>query len=553
MAEQLDLLDEARAWLAEDPDPGTRAELSRLLDEATGTAAPATSAAALTALADRFAGPLEFGTAGLRGVMGAGPNRMNRAVVRRTAAGLAGYLAGRGGRRVVIGYDARHNSEVFATDTAAVLAGAGLEALVLPRPLPTPVLAFAVRQLGADAGVMVTASHNPPQDNGYKVYLADGRQLVSPADTEIAERIAAVGPLSGVTLGDSWRRLDDSLVEEYLSRAVEVVDPGSARELSTVYTPLHGVGLGVLREALVRAGFAAPLVVAEQAAPDPDFPTVAFPNPEEAGAIDLAVAAAAEHGADLVIANDPDADRCAVAVPTPDGWRMLRGDEVGWLLAHHLLSRGAKGTFAASIVSSTLLSKLAVDRGMEYAETLTGFKWISRAEGLRFGYEEALGYCADPENVRDKDGITAALLITELAAGLKADNRTLLDLLDEIEGRYGVHATGQLAPRFTDLGQIAAIMDALRTAPPTRLGNHEVLAVDDLATGSDGLPPTDGLRLRLSDGARVIVRPSGTEPKLKCYLEVVVAPGGSLGLLREHAANDLAALKRAVGETIGVG
>jgi phosphomannomutase len=528
-----DLFDTARAWLADDPDEDTRAELEALLvaDE-------------VEELADRFDGRLEFGTAGLRGALGAGPNRMNRAVVRRAAAGLAAYVRAHGGGAVVVGYDARHKSDDFAHDTAAVMEGAGVPAMVLPRPLPTPVLAFAIHHLGCAAGVMVTASHNPPQDNGYKVYLGDGSQIVPPADAEISAAIDAVGRVSELPLGEEWTTLGDEVTDAYLARVTGLLRPGGPRELSVVYTPLHGVGRALAVEAFHRAGFTDVHVVAEQADPDPDFPTVPFPNPEEPGAMDLALAAAAANGADLVIANDPDADRCAVAVPLPDGgYRMLRGDEVGVLLAVHLLDRGATGTFACSIVSSTLLGTIAADRGVRFAQTLTGFKWISRVEGLAFGYEEALGYCVDPAGVRDKDGISAALLVAELAAEHRAKGRTLLDVLDDVERRYGVHATDQLSVRVEDRSLITAAMDRLRSAPPSALGGRGVVAVDDLAQGVDGLPPTDGLRLQLEGGARVVVRPSGTEPKLKAYLEVVVPISASLAAARDAAATRIAAIK----------
>lgn len=510
-----DVLTQARAWLAEDPDPQTRAELSALIE-----------AEDLAELEDRFSGTLEFGTAGLRGALGAGSNRMNRVVVTRAAAGLAAYLRDTGATGpVVIGFDARHNSDVFARDTAEVMTGAGFEALVMPRPLPTPLLAFAIRELGCSAGVMVTASHNPPQDNGYKVYLGDGSQIVPPADAEIAARIAAVGALADVPRGSGGRVLDESIVTRYLTTVVDLAGDGP-RDLDIVYTPLHGVGGDLTARVLEAAGFPAPRVVVDQADPDPDFPTVAFPNPEEPGAMDLAMALAAQTGADLVVANDPDADRCAAAVPFPGhgpyGWRMLRGDEVGALLGAAMLARGAAGTYAASIVSSTLLGKLAAAAGQPYAETLTGFKWISRVPGLVFGYEEALGYCIDPAHVRDKDGISALLLLCELAAALKAEGRTLIDLLDEIAEAHGLHATDQLSVRVTDLTEIGAAMARLRATPPATLGGFAVEGVDDLSVGSAALPATDGLRYRLAGGARVVVRPSGTEPKLKCYLEVVV-------------------------------
>ncbi len=506
------LLDRARAWAAADPDATTREELERIVAEVEAGGDPAD-------LVDRFDGTLEFGTAGLRGALGAGPNRMNRVVVLRAAAGLAAHL-GPGGS-VVIGYDARHLSDVFAEDTAAVMRGAGIDVWLMPRPLPTPVLAFAVRELGCSAGVMVTASHNPPQDNGYKVYLGDGSQIVAPVDAEIAARIAQVGDLTSVPRGSGWQVLGEDLLERYLDTVVGLASDGP-RDLSVVYTPLHGVGGSPVAQVLERAGFPAPYVVAQQEQPDPDFPTVSFPNPEEAGAMDLALDLARERGADLVVANDPDADRCAAAVPTPTGWRMLRGDEVGALLATHLLRQGRTGTLATTIVSSTLLSRIAAAAGQPYVETLTGFKWIGRVPGLAFGYEEALGYCCDPDHVKDKDGVSALLLLCELAASLKAEGRTLLDLLDDLAREHGLHATDQVSVRVSDLSLISGAMERLRTAPPASLGGLDVLGVDDLAEGSADLPPTDGLRFRLADGARVVVRPSGTEPKIKCYLEVVV-------------------------------
>lgn len=546
-----ELLAVARAWAADDPDPQTRAELEEVLSavEAGGDSSD---------LADRFDGTLEFGTAGLRGELGAGSNRMNRVVVTRAAAGLAAYLrdTGHEGGSVVIGYDARYNSDVFARDTAEVMTGAGFTAYVLPRPLPTPILAFAIRDLGCAAGVMVTASHNPPRDNGYKVYLGDGSQIVPPADAEIAARIGAVGAVGEVARGDAGEVLDEAIVDRYLESVASLVGDGP-RDLDIVYTPLHGVGGSTVERVLQAAGFAAPAVVDQQHHPDPDFPTVSFPNPEEPGAMDLAMALADQRGADLVVANDPDADRCAAAVPGPHGWRMLRGDEVGALLAHALIEKGKQGAYACSIVSSSLLGKLAAAAGQPYAETLTGFKWISRVEGLAFGYEEALGYCVDPGHVRDKDGVSALLLLCELAASAKAAGRTLVDILDDIALTHGLHATDQLSVRVTDLGEIAAAMARLRGTPPADLGGLAVERVDDLTQGSADLPPTDGLRYRLADGARVIVRPSGTEPKLKCYLEVVVpvdpADGGDgVDAARIAAAGRLDALRDGIKHAAGI-
>ncbi|WP_409062777.1 phospho-sugar mutase [Streptomyces sp. SYP-A7185] len=540
-----ELIARAQAWLAEDPDPETREELAKLID-----------AEDTEELAARFSGTLQFGTAGLRGELGAGPMRMNRSVVVRAAAGLAAYLKdkGRTGGLVVVGYDARHKSADFARDTAAVMTGAGLRAAVLPRPLPTPVLAFAIRHLGAVAGVEVTASHNPPRDNGYKVYLGDGSQIVPPADAEIAARIDAVATLHDVPRPDSgWETLGDDVLEAYLARTDAVLSPGSPRTARTVYTAMHGVGKETLLAAFARAGFPAPVLVAEQAEPDPDFPTVAFPNPEEPGAMDLSFATARAADPDLIIANDPDADRCAAAVKDGADWRMLRGDEVGALLAAHLVRRGARGTFAESIVSSSLLGRIAGKAGLPYEETLTGFKWIARVDGLRYGYEEALGYCVDPEGVRDKDGITAALLLTELASELKEQGRTLLDLLDDLAVEHGLHATDQLSVRVEDLSLIADAMRRLREQPPTSLAGLPVTKAEDLTRGTETLPPTDGLRYTL-DGARVIVRPSGTEPKLKCYLEVVVPvpERSALPAARSEAAERLATIKRDLSAAAGI-
>ncbi|HET6166025.1 MAG TPA: phospho-sugar mutase [Marmoricola sp.] len=524
-----ELLERARAWAAEDPDPATVAELEQLI--AAGDTAE---------LADRFAGTLEFGTAGLRGALGAGPNRMNRVVVLRAAAGLAAYLHDTGAvvstgldhqPSVVIGYDARHNSDVFARDTAEVMAGAGIRALVMPRPLPTPLLAYAIRDLGCIAGVMVTASHNPPRDNGYKVYLGDGSQIVPPADAEIADRIASVGALADIPRGPAAgsragiETLGEDIVERYEASAAALVAGGDSApraDLRIVYTPMHGVGGTTVQRVLALAGFPAPDEPAAQAEPDPDFPTVSFPNPEEPGAMDLALALASEVGADLVVANDPDADRCAVGLPGPHGWQMLRGDEVGALLAHHLLEQGKRGVYAQSIVSSSLLGRMAAAAGQPHQETLTGFKWIGRIPGLAFGYEEALGYCVDPDHLKDKDGVSALLLVCELAATTKAQGRTLRDVLDDIARVHGLHATDQLSVRFADVAEIPATMARLRESPPTALGGFAVERVDDLSAGSADLPPTDGLRYVLAERARVIVRPSGTEPKVKCYLEVVV-------------------------------
>ncbi|WP_431945453.1 phospho-sugar mutase [Micromonospora marina] len=545
-----DLRGRAERWLADDPDPADRAELRAVLDGLPATAAD---------LADRFAGPLTFGTAGLRGPLRAGPNGMNLAVVTQAAAGLVGWLAAQGGEGpLVIGYDARRGSRAFAERTAQVATGAGRPALLLPRPLPTPVLAFAVRQLGAVAGVMVTASHNPPQDNGYKVYLGAqiggelgaGAQIVPPADAGIEAAIRAVGPLAAVPLGPAGQVLGDDLVAAYVERAAAVVDPAGPRDLKVAYTPLHGVGGVVLTAAFARAGFGVPGVVPEQAEPDPAFPTVSFPNPEEPGAVDLLVALADRTGADIAIANDPDADRCAVAVRDAGSWRMLRGDEVGALLADHLMRRGVTGLYATTIVSSALLRAMTAARGLPYDETLTGFKWIVRAGGGReplvYGYEEALGYCVAPAHVRDKDGITAALTVAELAAGLKAEGRTLLDRLDELAAEFGVHHTEQLSVRVEDLRVIADAMARIRAATPAALLGQPVTEASDL------LPDADVVILR-TGAARVVIRPSGTEPKLKAYLEVVEpVRGGDVPAARQRARAAVTELRNEIAAALGL-
>jgi phosphomannomutase len=533
----------ARAWIDGDPDPGARTELAGLLD--TGDEA---------ALRERFAVRLAFGTAGLRGPLRAGPNGMNVAVVRQTAAGLAAYLSSSrpGMPVVVVGYDARHGSERFALASAGVFAAAGLRALVLPRPLPTPVLAFTVRHLRADAGVMVTASHNPATDNGYKVYLggdpdggdpdsdAGGAQIAPPVDARIAEAIdtaAAGGPARDIPTSDGYQRLGDGIVTAYVAAAADTVAAGP-RDVTVAYTPLHGVGAEVLTAAFHRAGFAAPTTVAAQLAPDPDFPTTPFPNPEEPGVMDRVLALGASIGADVVIANDPDADRCAVAV---DG-RVLTGDEVGVLLADHVLSRraasgGQAGRVATTVVSAGWLRRLAHGRGAAFTETLTGFKWIMRAgPGLVYGYEEALGYAVAPDVVRDKDGITAALAVAELAAAEKARGRTLLDRLDDLARAYGLHLTGAVSVRVSDPRALGTLMGRLRAARPNAFGTEVVTGIRDLGAGRSGLPPSDVLVFTLAAGGKVVVRPSGTEPKLKAYLEVVTdVTDGALATARLDA------------------
>ncbi len=572
-----DLAGRVRNWIADDPDPETRHELAALADRADQD-----DVAAVDDLAERFAGTLEFGTAGLRGALGGGPNRMNLAVVLRAAAGIVAWLRETAGpegpgRGVAICFDARHRSGDFAAATAEVLAAAGIRALILPGPLPTPVLAFAVRHLGAAAGVMVTASHNPPEDNGYKVYDGTGRQIVAPTDSMIAAAMDGVVRVSDVARtgpeDPDILRLDDAVVAAYVAGAAAVGVVPEARSVRVAHTSMHGVGAATLRRVFEAAGFAPPMEVPEQAEPDPDFPTVAFPNPEEPGALDLGLALAAQAGADVLLANDPDADRLGVAVPDPgrgpadrpEGWRVLRGDEIGALLAHHLLAHGgiAPGAvLATTIVSSTLLGRMAAAADVAYAETLTGFKWISRAADpdgeVGFGYEEALGFCVG-SLVGDKDGISAAVVFAEAVAAASLRDRSVLDTLDDLALAHGVHATGQWSARVAGadgMARLAEAMAGLRTDPPTVLAGRGVRSVIDLATPDParGVPASDVLVFHF-DGARVVVRPSGTEPKLKCYVEVVEPVDGPADLpaARGRAEISLAQLTDAIAAATSLG
>jgi phosphomannomutase len=540
-----DLRDRAFRWIADDPDPATRTELQQIVARAMG-GEPGTA----EELADRMAGPLEFGTAGLRGPVRAGPNGMNTAVVVRTTAGVASWLTahGHGGDVVVIGRDARHGSQRFAAAAAEVLTAAHFRVKVLPGPLPTPVLAFAVGELGAVAGIQITASHNPPADNGYKLYDGSGAQIVPPADGEIEAAVAEAPPAVSVPRSPGAEILGDEVREAYLA-GVGALPTGSARSIRIAATALHGVGAATLRDALARAGFTDVHLVPEQAEPDPDFPTVTFPNPEEPGATDRLLALARKSGAGLAIALDPDADRCALGVRDREGgWRMLRGDEAGVLLGEHVLSTvdSPDPLVATTIVSSSMLGSIAKAHGARYAETLTGFKWLVRAgDGLVFAYEEALGLCVNPRFVRDKDGIAAAVVAADLAASVAQGGRDLLDVLDELSVRHGVHLTDQVSLRVTDLDRIAALMASLRAEPPGRLGGVDV-------TAEDLLPEADVLRLR-GDGVRVVVRPSGTEPKLKSYLQVTepVADSTALADARKNAADRLATLRADVETLLG--
>jgi phosphomannomutase len=524
----------ATAWRDQDPDDETRDELDRLI----ARAASDDSDAAVD-LADRFAGRLQFGTAGLRGALGSGSNRMNRVLVAQAAAGFAAVLLGRESEpSIVIGYDGRKNSDVFARDTAEIMAAAGVAATILPRALPTPVLAFAVRHLEVSAGVMVTASHNPAQDNGYKVYLGGvdaGSQIVSPVDGEIAAEIeeAAQSPVTRLPRSDDYREAGDDLVMEYVRRTAAVAGTAATgRQPRVVYTAMHGVGWEVARRVFATAGFTEPIPVSEQSAPDAAFPTVAFPNPEEPGAMDLSFATADRVEADLVIANDPDADRLAVAIPVDGGWRRLSGNEVGSLLGWRAAERARRddrdGTLAASIVSSPALREIARVHGLDYVDTLTGFKWVSRVGGLLYGYEEALGYLVDPDVVRDKDGISAAVDLLALATELHTAGSSLAEHLVAFDERFGAYASSQISIRVDDLATITALTDGLRQRPPATIGSHRVDRVDDFRDGFGAFPAGDILRYWLTDGSRVIVRPSGTEPKLKVYIDASSTDGDAV-------------------------
>lgn len=508
----------AERWLAAEPDDDVRVELRALLDGPDEE------------LAARFDGRLMFGTAGLRAALGAGPLRMNRLVVRQAGRGLADYVLdldrASAQRGVVIGYDARNKSDVFALDSARVMAAAGLRVHLLPVPLPTPILAWAVTELGCAAGVMVTASHNPRADNGYKVYLGDGAQIVPPHDAAIAERIASVDPVDVAMVGERdgrIQRLPQSFVDGYVDMMRRVRMHPASTGVAVAYTPMHGVGGEIARRAFEAAGLPEPYVVTEQAEPDPAFPTVSFPNPEEPGAMDLVIALAERTGAALAIANDPDADRLGAAIPQAGGtWRRLGGDEIGWLLADHILTRSSGGDrlVVTTLVSSSLLSKMAADYRVHFAETFTGFKWMARAVldrphlRLMFAYEQALGYLVTSRPL-DKDGISAAVMMAEVAAVAAEEGTTIQGRLDDIAARYGRHVVGERALRMAPQEGAAAVR-ALQDDPPAALRGVNVADVRSF-------PEADLLRLVLEGGIRVQVRPSGTEPKVKLYGEAVDA------------------------------
>lgn len=605
MTEQDALLGTVARWIELDPDPNTRTELSELLDDA------ADNQIAYDSLQRLFSGRLAFGTAGLRAELGPGPLRMNRLVVRQTAVGLLKYatatLDAAGGaadavRRIVIGFDARYQSDEFAYETAEIFRDAGWEVHLFDKPGPTPLLARQVLVQDAEVGVMVTASHNPPQDNGYKVYLGGtlsrhlepdglgvGAQIVSPVDKDIAVTIAelvagdfaegsaapAAVPSPEVPLPSGVHMIGQEARDSYQREALELVDAAGYphRNITVVYTAMHGVGGESVANLLYAAGFADVVPVAEQFEPDPAFPTADFPNPEEPGALDLALKAAAEHDADLVLANDPDADRLSAAVfdDAAGSWRQLSGDEIGALLGWHVLNRGPlrdgwkdqgdQPAIGNSVVSSRLLGKLAQARGAAHEETLTGFKWLARVPNIVFGYEEAIGFDVDPVHVRDKDGVSAALIFSELIADLKAKGRTALDVLDEIAAEVGVHLTSQVTIRVEDLSQLGLVTAALRKTPPTEIAGDPIAEFLDLQTSP--LPgkeftdakSTDALVYLTEGGHRVIVRPSGTEPKVKCYLEAVAVPEANtpeaLAAARESAQATLAQLRASMEEILG--
>ena len=509
----------AQNWLNQDPDAETRAELTALLEAAKGG-----DKAAEAELHARFDGRLQFGTAGLRGRLQAGSMGMNRVLVSQAAGGLAEYLKGYDKEpSIVIGYDGRKNSDVFARDTAEIMAGAGVKAYLLPRKLPTPVLAYAIQYFDTTAGVMVTASHNPPEDNGYKVYLGKangGGQIVSPADKDIAALIdkVAAGNIQDLPRSDNYVVLNDEVVDAYITKTASLTKE-PACDINYVYTAMHGVGYEVLSKTLAKAGLPQPHVVADQVWPDGTFPTVNFPNPEEKGALDLAIKVAKEKNAEFIIANDPDADRLAVAVPDAQGnWKSLHGNVVGCFLGWYLAKQyqGKQGTLACSLVSSPALAEIAKKYGFQSEETLTGFKYIGKVSGLLFGFEEALGYLVDPDKVRDKDGISAAIEFLDLVRNLKKQGKTLADYADEFTKEFGAYVSGQISIRVSDLSEIGKLMTALRNNPPAEIAGVKVAQfIDHTKTDRQ----SDILVFNLENGGRLIARPSGTEPKIKFYLD----------------------------------
>lgn len=528
---------EVQEWINNDPDKETARQLSDWLKENNSKE-----------LERCFSGFLKFGTAGLRGPIGPGPSCMNRAVVSRTASGIVEFMKKNQLTSVVIGRDARHGSDQFSLDSAEIFSGAGIKTYLLPRPLPTPVLAFAINKLKADVGIMVTASHNPATDNGYKVYLGGvvggvnyyGSQIIPPVDFEISDLISQA--VKNPSRSNNFETVSESVVEEYISTVAALA--AAPNNLKVVYTPLHGVGGETLINVFKRAKFAEPIIVTEQFKPDPNFPTTPFPNPEESGSMDMALSYAKTQNADVVIANDPDADRCAMAVPDSAGnWQVLRGDDVGILLGSYLIEQNLqpKASIANSLVSSSLLGKIASKHNLRFKETLTGFKWISKTENLVFGYEEALGYCVDQKNVNDKDGISAALMLVKILGELKAKGQSVFDYLAKIGNEYGFHKTDQISIRFTNINDIDSLLDKVSANPPQKLINNQLVSFERL--NESKVMPTDGIRLNYESGIRVIIRPSGTEPKLKCYIEVISAS-------KDEAENSISQIKQALTKVL---
>ena len=531
------LRDEVEEWINHDPDKKTAKQLSDWLKEGNSKE-----------LERCFSGFLQFGTAGLRGPIGPGPSCMNRAVVSRTATGIVEFMKKNHLTSVVIGRDARHGSDQFSQDSAEIFSGAGIKTYVMPRALPTPVLAFAINKLKVDVGIMVTASHNPASDNGYKVYLGGkvngvsyrGSQIIPPVDVEISNLIAHAN--KNPKRSQDFHTVDESVIDDYIDSVAALAT--ATNNLKVVYTPLHGVGAATFIEVFKRAKFAPPVLVSEQAAPDPYFPTTPFPNPEESGSMDLALKYAKANNADVVIANDPDADRCAIAIVNPQGqWQVLRGDEVGVLIGDYLIKKSSTSNLAIanSLVSSTLLGKIANKHSLKFEETLTGFKWISKIDNLLFGYEEALGYCVDPKNVNDKDGISAAVVLIKIVSELRASNQSIFDYLEKIGNEYGFHRTDQISIRVTNLHEIDELLKRVTTSPPQTLLNNALKSSENLSESK--VMPTTGVRLNYENGIRVIIRPSGTESKLKCYLEVISSN-------KEEAENLVSQIKQALTKVL---
>lgn len=539
------LIQTAKSWVAQDFDPETIVELTQLIDRSVD------DPAALAELKNRFSGPLKFGTAGLRAEVAAGESRMNRATVAKSAWGVTQWLLSQQRKTLIVGADARTGSSDFAADTCAIASALGLEVIQLESPLPTPVLAFALTTLKADAAIMVTASHNPAKDNGYKVYDHTGSQITSPSDVEIAQLIATAPPANQIDRSGKFQTIQmiDRYVDFVASKASYVLNP----ELKIAYTAMHGVGSTAFNRLMHKVGYRNIVEVAAQKDPDPQFPTVAFPNPEEPGAMDLLLQLAIDADADIAIANDPDADRTAIAVPTTTGWQVLSGDELGALLAWWCIKRREinnqpiVGAMAASIVSSSMSQRIATANNLEFSFTLTGFKYVSRVPNLIYGYEEALGYCVLPEQIRDKDGISAALFAVELVSYLKSQRISVTEQLRALYVEYGMVLTKQITLRMQDIEAVSRKLLQITSNLPTYLGEFPLTKVENFSDGIDGLPKSSGIRLSFATG-RVIIRPSGTEPKLKCYIEVTGDPAADPEAMQSELVAQLGQLELALAK-----